>query len=76
MEDTSKKVKEPKKLADLQDDIISAQSKTISALEENTRLLREQIALKEKMHRMELEERSTIHIVPAHNGSNGVEVNV
>ncbi len=55
MEDTitaKKTTKEPKKLADLLDEINVAQSKTIVILEQYIMLLRENIDLKEKMSKI------------------------
>jgi hypothetical protein len=57
MEDTTTKKtpQQPKKLTDLQEEIIAAQSKTINVLEENIKLLREHIELKEKMSKLGIE---------------------
>lgn len=61
------KKKEPLKVTEFQAEIIASQAKTISALEDNIKLLREQIELKEKV--CKLEARDTIHVPPIKNGA-------
>lgn len=57
MEDTTaiKTTKDPKRVTELYNDTISAQSKTIAALEAHIDLLRENIALKEKISKISIE---------------------
>lgn len=74
MED-AKKAQQPKKLSDLQDEIIVTLNKLVAAMEKNASLLQENLELKEKLFKIELEERSTI-VIPAHNGSKVVEANI
>lgn len=65
MEDT-KQAKQSKSLGDLQYEIIAAKDKTISVLEENAQLLRENAELREKVLKLEMRES---YAVPIQNGT-------
>jgi septum formation topological specificity factor MinE len=67
MEDT-KKTKEPKRLAEMQEEIIAILNKLVASMEMNTSLLQENTQLKEKVIRLELQTQDTIQVPPLRNG--------
>jgi hypothetical protein len=68
MEDT-KKTAFPKKLTDFQEEMISVLTKLVDTLEDNTKLLRENAEIKERVIRLELETYNTLQVPPIQNGT-------
>jgi TRAP-type uncharacterized transport system substrate-binding protein len=69
MLETAGKTKDSKRtLSEMQEEIIAIQSKAIVALEDNVKLLREQIELRQRIFNLEMQVDDTIQVTPIHNG--------
>lgn len=67
MEDT-KKTQQPKRLAEMQEEVIFILNKLVASMEMNTSLLQENTQLREKVIKLEMQVEDAIQVPPIHNG--------